>query len=64
MSVLKYKDPVTGEVKKVGSPIGLPVGEIDVDQLKVSEDDNGKILMVVNGKATWVTISNAEGVSF
>lgn len=61
MSVLKYKDPVTGEVKKVGSPAQ---SDITVEQLVVSENDNGKILMVVNGKATWVSLNNAEGEEF
>ena len=32
--------------------------------LGVTEADNGKVLKVVNGKATWVAIDSAEGVSF
>ena len=59
MPVLKYKDPVTGEVKKVGSP-----ASVTVEQLEASENDNGKILMVVDGKATWVSLDNAEGEEF
>ena len=31
---------------------------------EVTAEDNGKFLRVVNGKAAWVTVNNAEGVSF
>lgn len=31
MPVLKYKDPVTGEVKKVGSPTSDAYNKVEVD---------------------------------
>ena len=32
MSVLKYKDPVTGEVKKVGSPLVDTYSKQEIDE--------------------------------
>ena len=51
-------DILDQELSKAGSQ------KLTVESLVVSETDNGKILMVVDGKATWVTINVAEGVSF
>ena len=38
--------------------------EAAANKLAVTTQDNGKFLRVVNGVATWVTITSAEGGSF
>ena len=51
MSVLKYKDPVTGEVKKVGSP--------SIDTYSKAEID-AKLNDLKPSKETW-TFTLADG---
>lgn len=54
MSVMKYKDPETGEVKKVGSP--------QVDAYSKSETD-AKILTLAAPKYTYGTADLTAGQS-
>lgn len=55
MSVLKYKDPITGEVKKVGAPIvspeqigAAPAYEYGTEDLEAGETplETGKLYFV------------------
>ena len=43
---------------------GLKAASDKADKLAATTADNGKFLRVVNGVATWVTITSAEGGSF
>lgn len=43
---------------------GLKAASDKADKLSATTADNGKFLRVVNGVATWVTITSAEGGSF
>ena len=50
-----------GEKQRIGI---FSVKQVIPEQIKAEVADNGKFLRVVNGKAAWVNISQAENTSF
>ena len=50
--------------KASASDVSSHVGSSTAHVPTCSTSDDGKFMRVVDGKATWTTVDNAEGVSF
>lgn len=53
MSVLKYKDPVTGEIKKVGAPSIDTYSKSETDALIAEHSNDADIHVTADEKAAW-----------
>lgn len=54
MSVLKYKDPVTGEVKKVGAPTVDAYSKQEIDEMFAVINAEPQMIPVTLYSANWV----------
>ena len=53
MSVLKYKDPITGEIKKVGAPSVDAYSKSETDALIAEHTNNTDIHVTAADKTNW-----------